>query len=55
MSRQSEDGRTCYGTADTLSLVDDPTLAWRDLRGYMPEISDRLPIAEYLEGIRGEE
>ena len=55
MIRQNEDGRTFYVTADTVSLVDDPTLAWRDLRGYMPEITDGLPIAEYLEGIRGEE
>lgn len=55
MIRQNEDGRTYYVTADTVSVVEEPTLAWRDLRGYMPEITAGLPVAEYLEGIRGEE
>lgn len=54
MVRQNEDGRTYYVTADKVSVVEEPTITWRDLRGYMPEITDGLPIAEYLEDIRGE-
>jgi len=55
MIRQNEDGHTYYITADTVRAVDEPTISWRDLRGYMPEITDGLPIAEYLESVRGEE
>lgn len=55
MVRQNEDGRTYYLSADDVSVVEEPTLSWRDLRGYMPEITDGLPIGEYLEGIRGEQ
>lgn len=55
MIRQNEDGRTYYVTADDISVVEEPTISWRDLRGYMPEITDGMPISEYLEGIRGEQ
>jgi hypothetical protein len=55
MIRQNEDGRTYYITADTVRVVKAASIGWRDLRGYMPEITDGLPIAEYLEGIRGDE
>ncbi|WP_029212875.1 hypothetical protein [Arsenicicoccus bolidensis] len=54
MIRQNEDGRTYYVTAEKVSVVVEPTITWQDLRGYMPEITDGLPIAKYLEGIRGE-
>lgn len=55
MIRQNEDGRTYYVTADDLSIVEEPTLSWRDLRGYMPEITDGLTVREYLERMRGEQ
>lgn len=54
MVRQNEDGRTYYVTADSVTVVEEPSFGWRDLRGSMPEITDGLPVAEYLEGIRGE-
>lgn len=55
MIRQNEDGRTYYVTADDVSVVEEPTLSWRDLRGYLPDITDGLPVREYLEGIRGDQ
>jgi hypothetical protein len=55
MIRQNEDGRTYYVTAEDIRVVEEPTLSWRDLRGYMPEITEGLTIAEYLEGVRGEQ
>ena len=55
MIRQNEDGRTYYVTADNVSVVEEPTLTWRDLRGYMPDITDGLPVRDYLEGIRGDQ
>lgn len=54
MLRQNEDGRTYYVYADEVRVVEEPALSWRDLYGSMPEITDGLSIAEYLEGIRGE-
>lgn len=55
MIRQNEDGRAYYVAADAISVVEEPALSWRDLRGYMPEITNGLPISEYLDGIRGEQ
>jgi hypothetical protein len=55
MVRQNEDGRTYYVSADSVHVVERPLLSWRDLRGYMPEITNGLPIDEYLEGIRGKD
>lgn len=53
--RQNEDGRTYYITAEDVQVVEEPTLSWQELRGYMPEITDGLAVAEYLEAIRGQE
>jgi hypothetical protein len=53
--RQNEDGRTYYVSADAVHVVEVPQLTWRELRGYMPEITDGLPISEYLEGIHGKD
>lgn len=55
MIRQNEDGRTYYINADAVRVVEEQRISWRDLRGYMPDITDGLPIDEYLEGVRGEE
>lgn len=55
MVRQNEDGRTYYVTADDVCVVEEPNLTWQQLRGYMPEITNDLPISEYLEGLRGEQ
>ena len=55
MVRQNEDGRTYYVSADSVCVVEEPQLTWRELRGYMPEITDGLPIGEYLEGIHGKD
>jgi hypothetical protein len=53
--RQNEDGRTYYVSADAVHVVEQPELTWRELRGYMPEITDGLSITEYLEGIHGKD
>jgi hypothetical protein len=53
MVRQNEDGRTYHVFADAVHVVEQPRLSWRDLRGYMPEITNGLPIDQYLDGIRG--
>ena len=53
--RQNEDGRTYYITAEKVRVVDAPSLSWRELRGFMPEITEGLSISEYLEGVRGED
>lgn len=55
MLRQNEDGRTYYVSAETVHVVEQPTLTWRDLFGYMPEITDGISISEYLEGIHGQD
>ena len=55
MVRQNEDGRTYYVSAGSVHVVEQPTLSWLDLRGYMPEITNGLTIAEYLEGIHGKD
>jgi hypothetical protein len=55
MVRQNEDGRTYYVSAEAVHVVEQPVLSWRDLRGYMPEITGGLSIAEYLEGIHGKD
>lgn len=36
-------------------VVEESPVPWEELFGYMPEITDGLPVADYLEGIRGEE
>lgn len=51
--RQNEDGRTYYVSAEDIRIVAPPNMSWRDLRGYMPEITGGLPINDYLEDIRG--
>lgn len=55
MLRQNEDGRTYYITADDVRVVERPTLSWQDLYGLMPELTEGLTVAEYLDGIHGEE
>lgn len=34
-------------------VVEESSVPWEELFGYMPEITDGLPVADYLEGIRG--
>ena len=34
-------------------VVEESPVPWEELFGYMPEITDGLPVADYLEGIRG--
>jgi len=53
--RQNEDGRTYYITAENVRVVEPPQLTWQDLRGYMPELTEGMTVAEYLEDIRGED
>lgn len=53
--RQNEDGRTYYVTADDVRVVEEPTLTWRELRGYMPEITEGMTVADYLEAIHGQD
>jgi hypothetical protein len=53
--RQNEDGRTYYVSAESVCVVEEPVLSWRDLRGYMPEITNGLPISDYLEDIHGKD
>lgn len=55
MLRQNEDGRSYYINADDVRVVEEPTLTWRELRGYMPEITEGMTVADYLEGIRGQD
>lgn len=53
--RQNEDGQTYYITADEVRVVEEPTLTWRELRGYMPEITEGMTVADYLEAIHGQD
>ena len=43
--------------AHNMTMNDTPQeespVPWEELFGYMPEITDGLPVADYLEGIRG--
>ena len=55
MVRQNDDGRIYYVTAEQVRLVETPTMSWRDLRGAMPEITGGQTVAEYLEGVHGDE
>lgn len=40
--------------AEDVRVVEESSVPWEELFGYMPEITDGLPVADYLEGIRGE-
>jgi len=55
MIRQNEDGRTYYVTAESVRTIEQSRLTWRQLRGYMPEITDGLSVADYLEVVRGKD
>lgn len=53
--RQNDEGRTYYVAADTVRVVEQPSMSWRDLRGSMPGLTGDMSTAEYLESIRGED
>lgn len=55
MVRQNDEGRTYYVAADTVQVIEQPTLSWRELRGFMPDLTGDMSTAEYLESIRGDE
>lgn len=55
MVKQNEDGRVYQVAAEDVRVVEESSVPWEELFGYMPEITDGLPVADYLEGIRGEE
>ena len=40
-------------TWNPVRVVEESPVPWEELFGYMPEITDGLPVADYLEGIRG--
>ncbi|UFU03846.1 hypothetical protein LQF12_04355 [Ruania suaedae] len=55
MLRQNDEARTYYVAAHSLRIVEEPPISWRELRGFMPDLTGSLSTAEYLENIRGEE
>ncbi|KNX37134.1 hypothetical protein VV01_08230 [Luteipulveratus halotolerans] len=55
MVRQNDEGRTYYVAADTVKVIEQPTMSWRELRGFMPDLTGDMSTAEYLESIRGED
>lgn len=55
MVRQNDEGRTYYVAAETVQVVQRPSLSWRELRGLMPDLTGDMTTAEYLESIHGEE
>lgn len=55
MLRQNDEGRTYYVTADSVQVIEEPAISWRELRGFMPELTGDMSTAEYLESIRGDE
>lgn len=55
MVRQNDDGGTYYVFADAVRVIEEPAISWRDLQGYLPEITEGLTVGEYLEHIRGKE
>lgn len=55
MVRQNDEGRTYYVAADTVRVIEQPSLSWRELRGFMPDLTGGMTTAEYLESIRGED
>lgn len=55
MVRQNDEGRTYYVAADTVQVIEQPSMTWRELRGFMPDLTGEMSTAEYLESIHGEE
>ncbi len=55
MVRQNEDGRNYYIRADDVHILNEPVPSWRELHGSIPDITDGLTVADYLESIRGED
>lgn len=55
MVRQNDEARTYYVAADSVRVVEEPTISWRELRGLMPDLTGDMSTAEYLESIRGED
>lgn len=55
MVRQNDEGRTYYVAAETVQVVEQPSLSWRELRGFMPDLTGDMTTAEYLESLHGEE
>lgn len=55
MVKQNEDGRVYQVAAEDVRVVEESPVPWEELFGYVPEITDGLSVADYLEGIRGEE
>ena len=51
---QDEEGRAYYISADRVEVVPEPDISWRDLFGYMPDITGGLTITEFLEEVHGE-
>lgn len=55
MVRQNDEARTYYVTAESVKVIEQPTISWRELRGFLPELTGDMSTAEYLESIRGED
>lgn len=55
MVRQNDEGRTYYVSADSVRVVEESAMSWRELRGFVPDLTGDMSTAEYLESIRGED
>lgn len=55
MLRQNDEARTYYVAAESIRVVAEPQMSWRDLRGFMPDLTGDMTTAEYLEKIHGDE
>lgn len=55
MMRQNDEARTYYIAADSVRVVDESAISWRELRGLVPDLTGDMSTAEYLESIRGED
>lgn len=55
MVRQNDEGRTYYVAAEVVRAIEQPTMSWRELRGFIPDLTGDMSTAEYLESIRGED
>ncbi|MDO5066442.1 MAG: hypothetical protein Q4D96_04095 [Propionibacteriaceae bacterium] len=53
--RQNEDGKAYHIAVEDVHILPEKTPSWGDLQGIMPEITEGLTIAAYLESIRGDE
>lgn len=52
--QQDTAGTNRHITAEEVRVAPESPVPWRELHGLIPDITDGLPVREYLESIRGD-